>query len=190
MFKLQAAAWAAEQRAQDQEACGCDDEAGTNVAYDDKRGEIVVLDDSDEEGPSASHAIAGSGGPQQPSRADHQAAGAGEGLHVLASSRGLNARLGATEGSRLAEGLPRAEGDSFGGDCIDLTLSEDEGEVLVPAKKATSQGTGRRNQGRKTLSPWEWTCPTCTYKNGPFAPACDMCSTPKPLSSTETLTRW
>ena len=44
---MQAAALAAERRAQAQAACGCDEVRGTQLGYDEEHGQVIVLDDDD-----------------------------------------------------------------------------------------------------------------------------------------------
>jgi hypothetical protein len=164
---LQAAAWAATERAKDQEACGCDEVRGTQVTYDDARGEVIVLDDSDDEG-SVAAAEMGRAGPSTSGR--RPAAVADE---IGGARRGVTD----TGGGKARRGV----GSRGGAVIVDLTLSDDEGN-MEPAKGVTARGLqhgGRRNKGRETVSPWEWACPACTYKNAPWAPACDMCSTPR-----------
>jgi len=179
MGNLQASAWAAEQRARDKETCGSSQDPGTKVTYDEGRGEIVVLDDSDEEDPAPSRATAG----EEPSAvaAMGQAPPGGGLARRRGPSVGVQRELEGGETSRKLPfsggGKPGREGS--GGRTIDLTLSDDECDPPASAKRATAKGGGRRNKGRETVSPWEWECPACTFRNAPFAPACDMCSTPK-----------
>ncbi len=161
---LQAAAAAAMQRVRDQEACGCDEVHGTQITYDDSRGEVIVLDEDESVDRSAISHRDKPGKDAQLAASKDKIRAKPDSSHVSDAGEKVKKRESAAEtGPSLNKSARRSKPRP---EVIDLTeLDSEEGSpVLLPFK------------GAENL-PQKWICNACTYINPSDSSTCEMCST-------------
>ena len=157
------------QRATDAEACGCDEVHGTQVAYDESKGEVIVLDDDTEE--AADDGSVGQLSQQHPAVVSHET----KASHIPTSStlegrkRVAPAAVTGSQGRRFRDTARRPKDSSE--EIIDLTKSEGDGSDASPVAKGES--TIGESRGLAT----GWHCRVCTYLNQPKSRRCEMCGT-------------
>lgn len=162
------------------ESCGCDEDHGTQVSYDDAKGEVIVLDDNDDTGdykePSDLQPSVGLAKRQKHSSQSGTLTmkmPTNSGLATLDEAGrvdGSNASLGAeitlvddTHNTGI-----KAAADTSINLVIDLTEECDEisprPQIKLEARKPSSRGPLL-----------DWQCQRCTFVNSAHRPRCAMC---------------
>lgn len=186
---LQAAASAAMERLKAAEACGCDEVHGTQVTYDDAKGEVIVLDDDDDD--HGKNETRGTRGNVEPASREStslnpnglieeqphvQIYTPGNKIAPHESARSELVRIqrnplegpGLSSSASLGRQQRRQQTSAEGqGPVIDLTeadFEETSPQVQHPTKK-----------WRPGISEDKWQCQSCTFINAGCAAKCEMC---------------
>ena len=158
------------QRAKDQEACGCDEVHGTQISYDDSRGEVIVLDDDNDDNrgniaPSSSARLT-----QHADKAEDKEIEIGKLGRQNTSDeidRGKRIRPFVEAAPSCTQRSRKAKQGTAKTDVIDLTETDsEEGSPDLSKKKHPS------------LSQRQWTCNACTFVNESACSRCEMCNSP------------
>ena len=158
------------QRAKDQEACGCDEIHGTQISYDDSKGEVIVIDGDDDEKvkkrPIGSSARP-TGKMEEDNVAEEQSKKGKLEDPDAYDSKDRAERTGAAAEAETpchASAKNKQSKDNF--DIIDLTEAD------------RKEGSPDLLEGLASEFLHPWTCKACTFINDSDRLNCEICSTP------------
>ena len=151
------------QRAKDKEACGCDEVHGTQIDYDDAKGEVIVLDEDED-----LHADSISGRPGQAAdKLVHKPSKRIKADGPNASEKTDAPNTAAVEAgpshTAALKGETKLKKCNF--DVIDLTEFDSEEDSPGPSQKRS-----------ESILPQTWTCKACTFINDSSGLRCEMCT--------------